>query len=188
MRNITMLTIVPYKYAKDFKEKGRISDFSTLPQIHEKTMQVIRDFIEENVGYDNLPLASLRCVKTGSLEGVDFEEYLTANSNESVLFQLEIPEDMIVSVDYDVLLECSNDMFHAIDEMDLDFSADTLRCNLTLGIEGDESDGIISFIPFLDYDKCKFFAKLSKDFKAEGNMLEDGKTQIRLKTLSSFEN
>ena len=187
MRNITMLTIVPYKYARDFKEKGRISDFSTLPQIHEKTMQVIRDFIEENVGYDNLPLASLRCVKTGSLEGVDFEEYLNANSNESVLFQLEIPEDMIVSIDYDVLLECSNDMFHAMDEMDLDFSEETLRSNLILGIN-DDSDGIISFIPFLDYDKCKFFAKLSKDFKAEKNMLKDSSKQIRLKTLSSFEN
>lgn len=72
VRTVTMLTIVPSKYAKDFKEKGRISNFSTLPQIHPAALDVIRNFVSENIGYDDLPLASLKCAVTGSLAGVDF--------------------------------------------------------------------------------------------------------------------
>ena len=105
-----MLTIVPNKYAKDLKESGRISNFSTLPQIHPMAMEVIRNFVSENIGYDNLPLASLKCATTGSLAGVEFSEYLSVNSKDSVLFQLEIPEDMIVSINYDTLLRCSANM------------------------------------------------------------------------------
>ena len=186
MKIVTMLTIVPNKYAKDLKESGRINNFSTLPQIHPIAMEVIRNFVSENIGYDNLPLASLKCATTGSLAGVEFSEYLSVNSKDSVLFQLEIPEDMIVSINYDTLLRCSANMKHATDSFQLEMEKDLLESELTVGI-ADDSDGIISFIPFLDYDKCKFFARLDTNFKVERGSDLTKRSTIRLKELTSFE-
>ena len=186
VRTVTMLTIVPSKYAKDFKEKGRIGNFSTLPQIHPAALDVIRNFVSENIGYDDLPLASLKCAVTGSLAGVDFNEYLSVNSRDSVLFQLEIPEDMIVSVNYDALLKYSGNMKHATDEFQMAMERDMLESELFVGI-ADDSEGIISFIPFLDYNRCKFFARLDTNFKVERNTDVGRSTGIRLKELTSFE-
>lgn len=180
-----MLTIVPSKYARDFKEKKRISNFSTLPQIHPKAMEVIRDFVKENVGYDDLPLASLKCAVTGSLDGVDLQEYLSMNALDSVLFQLEIPEDMIVSIDFNLLLEHSKNMKNSFDEFQILMEQEILMEDLFVGI-ADDADGIISFIPFLDFDKCKFFAKLDRNFKV---CVQNGTTRnntIKLKALTSF--
>lgn len=182
-----MLTIVPLKYVKNFKDVGRIGNFNTLPQIHERAMGTIRNFVSENIGYDDLPLASLKCAQIGSLDGINFEDYLLVNSNDSVIFQLEIPDDMIVSVEYDKLLECSRNMFNCTDEFELDLEAEDLENSLILGI-GDDSEGLISFIPFLDYNRCKFFAKLSKDFRAERGTLDNNISKIKLKKLSSFQN
>ena len=166
VRTVTMLTIVPSKYAKDFKEKGRISNFSTLPQIHPAALDVIRNFVSENIGYDDLPLASLKCAVTGSLAGVDFNEYL--------------------SVNYDALLKYSGNMKHATDEFQMAMERDMLESELFVGI-ADDSEGIISFIPFLDYNRCKFFARLDTNFKVERNTDVGRSTGIRLKELTSFE-
>lgn len=180
-----MLTIVPNRYVHDFKEKGRISNFNTLPQLHPKAMEVIRDFVKENVGYDNLPLASLKCAMTGSLDGVDLQEYLSINAHDSVLFQLEVPEDMIVSVDYDTLLQYSENMKNSMDDFQMLMEQEMLTEELFVGIAND-SEGMISFIPFLDYDRCKFFARLDKNFKIHAQHGESAKNIIHLKALTSF--
>ena len=149
-------------------------------------MEVIRNFVSENIGYDNLPLASLKCATTGSLAGVEFSDYLSVNSKDSVLFQLEIPEDMIVSINYDTLLRCSSNMKNAVDSFQIEMEKDLLESELTVGI-ADDSDGIISFIPFLDYDKCKFFARLDTNFRVTQGSNFTKKDTIRLKELTSFE-
>lgn len=185
MKNVTMLTIVPNRYARDFKEKGRISNFSTLPQIHPKAMEVIRNFVKDNVGYDNLPLASLKCATAGSLDGVDLQEYLSMNAHDSVLYQLEIPEDMIVSIDYDSLLRYSDNMKNSFDNFQLLMEQEMLTEELFIGI-ADDSEGMISFIPFLDYNRCKFYAKLDRDFKLHMQHGKSAESAIHLKALTSF--
>lgn len=178
MNNVVMAVIVPYKYAVKFEKEGRISDFNNLPQINHRALKVIRDFVIDNVGYDDLPIASLKCANVGSVAGVDFRNYLDEVSKNSVLYQLEIPEDMVVSVDFDTLLKHSRNLESLQDDILLELEEDSLESDLIVGT-GD-SRNMISFIPFLDYSKCKFYATLQGGY--------EDRQEIHLKTMESFGN
>lgn len=191
MQKISVITAVSMKQARELQSKGRIGDFNTLPQINSDAIRVVKKFLNEQVGYEELPIAcfcTLRTIKDGTINGNDIMQYLPINSKDSVIFQLEMPEDMIVSVKYDDFLRLSRDMDNALDSMDLDFAKEELEELLFVGFKTDNSGKYLSFIPFLDYDKCKFYAVLNADFSTNSKFRLGNLEQVNLSTLTSFNN
>lgn len=188
MGNVTMLTVVPIQLAQQLAEKKRVKDFNNFPQINMDVLQAIRTYMTEHVGYDDLPMACLSQSKVDlSAENVgeSIGTYLPVNSKESVLFQLEMPEDMIVSVKFSDLLEASNEANDAVGKEDLELTLDMLTDNLSLGVLPDETEEQIFFIPFLDSERCKFYASFNKNFDTNELKLP-GIEQVNLRQLQSF--
>ena len=107
---VTMLTVVPINMASSLKEKVKIKSYNTLPNIQSSVLEAVKSFMNKRVGYNELPMACLEI--SGDLTDVDTEDifhYIPTNCKETVLFQLEMPEDMIISVKYQDLLDASQD-------------------------------------------------------------------------------
>lgn len=190
VKKVKMLTVVPANLAATLAKDKKIADYNTLPQLNATLLSFIREYMTMRVGYANLPMACLCCMRNGTdaLSGEDILSRLPVNSKNSVLFQLEMPEDMIVSIDFDELLEISDEISKISegDTLTLEFTKDKLFDSLVLGIEESLQDPI-SFIPFLARDRCKFYAKFDSNFDSEGMDLP-GLERIDVRELTSFLN
>lgn len=191
MAKVTMLTIIPKNLAMDLNDKKRVKDYNTLPQLNKTVLETIRNFFGDKVGFTNLPMACLRQPrdKDGKLLlQTDFADYLPVNNKDSVLFILEMPDDLIVSVDYGYLLEVSESINEcADDESMIEYLCEELQNNLQLGIDSSKENSI-SFIPFLDYSRCRFFAAFNDNFEPDESVQLPGLSQIDLRELTSFIN
>ena len=189
MAKVTMLTIVPKQLAMDLNNEHRIQGYNTLPQLNRKVLDTIRQFFSDKVGYSNLPMACLMQPKdkNGKLMiQTDFNNYLPTNNQDSVLFLLEMPDDLIVSTNYGSLLEISEMMTEfADDESMLEFYKDELMNQLQVGIDYDDHN-LISFIPFLDYSRCKFFAAFDSNFEPDESLKMPGLSKLDLRELQLF--
>lgn len=187
MKKVKMLTVIPSNLAQELSEKKKIKDYNTLPQLNDWILSAVREYMIEKVGYPNLPMACLSSVHSkGDIDGEDILSILPANSKDSVIFQLEMPEDMIVSIGFSELLEISNESNDAADPMELEFLKERLYDALQLGFDETTVDQI-SFIPFLAFDRCSFYAKLDTNFQASDLHLT-GLREMRVKELASFVN
>lgn len=188
-KKIKMLTVVPENLARELAEKKRIKDYNTLPQLNKLVLQMIREYMIQKIGYPNLPMACLSNFKgLGQLDGEDILAIIPVNAKDSVLFQLEMPTDMIVSTSFSALLSLSNEAndISPDDKLEVGFLNDQLEEILYLGYDETVEDQI-SFIPFLAVDRCKFYAKFDSNFKTEELNLA-GLTETRIKELASFMN
>lgn len=185
-----MLTIIPKELAMDLNDKKRVKDYNTLPQLNPAVLEAVRGFFRDKVGYADLPMACLQQPKDRNgkvMFQTDFADYLPVNNKESVLFVLEMPEDLIVSVNYGYLLDMSENMNGCSDDEGMiDYLKEELTENLTLGIISD--DNAISFIPFLDYSRCRFFAAFNSNFEPDETLKLPGIAPIDLRELTSFIN
>lgn len=163
---VKMLTVVPKDLAASLCSKQRVKDYNTLPQLHRSVIEAVRGFMTENVGYSELPMACLEISSKGGInDSSDFFHYIPANSKENVLFQLEMPDDMIISVPYQVLLSASEEASMCEDDPDtIELIKEDLIEALTVGGISDSGE-VITFIPFLEYSKCKFYARFDANFK-----------------------
>jgi hypothetical protein len=187
-----MLTVVPYEIANALKEKQRVKDYNTLPQINKNALEVIRKYICNEIGYNDLPMACLIKPKNPGDSSIDLAQYLPMKANESVLFFLEMPDDMIVSVEFKRLLEISEEMTEAgNDRSEVEYLSESLQQELQLGIQEDSDSeyvNYISFIPFLDYNKCKFYAAIGSSFTADKKLDLPGVGEVNLRELGYFAN
>lgn len=72
-------------------------------------MRVIKEIMAQRVGYENLPMACLSGIPNSTeVSGESVLSVLPMNSRNSVIFQLEMPEDMILSISFSTLLDISN--------------------------------------------------------------------------------
>ena len=180
-----VLTIVPMSIAQNLSDTSRVQNFNSLPQLSEEALGIISDYVTETVGYSNLPIACLAQPEGGY--DTSFTDYLPVNSKDSVLFSLEMPNDMIVSVDYTELLDISKELHEETDVEEKEYLKDSLKDALFLGI-GENRKNIISFIPFLDYNRCKFYATFSSNFAADKKFKIPGLTEMNLRELKYFNN
>lgn len=181
---ITMLTVVPTELATDLCEKRKVKSYNTLPQLHPAVLESVREFMTENVGYSDLPMACLNVNSKSRAESNVFEAIPT-NHHESVLFQLDMPDDMIVSIDRGTLMDLSGEAYDCEDSPDdLEMIKDDLKEQLVVG-EIPDVEEVISFIPFLEYSRCKLYAKFDKNFKPIELDLP-GLEKIPLARLSAF--
>lgn len=190
MANTTMLTVIPKSIAECLSGQIRIKDYNNLPQLRREVLEVIKEFIADEVGYESIPIAGL-CQHTNSAGKVmikkDFTEYIPVNAKDSVLLILEIPEDQIVSVNYQELLDISEAFANADgDASEVEYLRELLWENLSLG--GSSDSNVISFIPFLDYKKCKYFAVFNSQLEADKSFNIPGLDKIPMRELTSFTN
>lgn len=192
MSKVTMYTVVPVTLAKQLATEKRIKDYNTLPQLNPVLLKLVKEYMVDNVGYPNLPIACLRSVKSrGAVTNSDVLDILSiipANSNTSVLFQLEMPDDMVVSVRFIELLDASEEAgkLDLSDELDIDYLREKLEEMLHVGCESMEDD-MICFIPFLDSSKCTFYSQFDSEFNTVDLQLP-GIRQMDIKELTSFFN
>lgn len=182
---VKVLTIVPKQIAQTISSDYRIQNYNALPQLSNKALQIIKNYIAETVGYSNLPMACL--VQPEGGYNTNFTDFLPVNAKESVLFSLEMPTDMIVSTNFSNLLEISKSLQDETDPVEVEFLSENLRDSLYLGI-GEGEDDVISFIPFLDYKRCKFYATFTPNFEQNKSFNIPGLEQINLRELKSFTN
>ena len=168
MKKISMLTVVPANLAVELSKSHSIKNYNTLQHLSKQILEVVREYMTDNVGYSDLPMACLsRANFSGDINGESsIFNYLPVNSKESVLFQLEMPDDMIISVPYRDLLNASNEASSCVDPDELEFIKECFKENLSLGLS-DSDENLIIFIPFLALDKCKFYAKFDEEFETQ---------------------
>ncbi len=187
-KNVSVVTVVPTSLAQDLVKKRKITNFNTMQHINSHILDAVREFMTDNVGYADLPMACLntkaRTFKNGSSE---IFHYLPSNSKDSVLFIMQMPEDMIVSVAYSDLLDASSEASDCEgDEDSIEIVKEDFKELLNLGqgdFDGDEE--VIDFVPFLDYQKCKGYAKFDENFEAKDFNLP-GIEKIVLAKLTAF--
>lgn len=186
---VQLVTAVPIELALQLTKTKRIKDYNALGQVHPKAIQRIKANLGKKVGYENLPIACLskvECVdSTIKNIGENINHYLPVKAHNSVILQLKMPKDSILSMEYNDLLEFSNDLADADGDPDEEeFILGMIDDALQPGVASDLKTAI-SFIAFLDLERCQFFATLNSAFKAEKLELE-GIEQIDLRKLSTF--
>ena len=190
MANINVVTVLPEKMANELSKKRKIKDYNTLPNISESILEAVREFMTDNVGYANLPIA---CLNANSVVdgGKEIFHYIPTNSKDGVLFVIQMPEDMIISVPYQTLLEASEDAKGCEgDEDSLEFIKEDFKEQLSVGPGDFDTDSeMIEFIPFLDYTKCKGYAVFDENFNSQKQTLNlSGVERCTLARLSAFIN
>lgn len=192
MGKVMMLTVVPINLAEQLVKEKRIQNYNTLPQLNEALLPLIQEIMVEKIGYPNIPMACLKSARTkGDLittDAMDVLSVLPANSKNSVLFQLEMPEDMVLTGSFSELLEISAEAseLDTADDYDLDYLKEKLEELLSLGCGNDVKDPIC-FIPFLDSSKCTFYSQFDSEFKTK-NLDLPGIRQLDIKELTAFLN
>lgn len=176
MKNETVITAVPKDMVKRLttKKGERIVKVNTIPGINKKALDAIREYYVENVGYDDYPIACLGRLnnKLVNIQSADIVEsgILPVRANDTMLLEIQLPEDLIVSVDLDAVLRASKSFEQSMDEDTDSDIADGLKDALTIGIPSEKDGGsadMLSFIPFLDLTQCKRFAVLDESFNPQ---------------------
>lgn len=162
MSKVSMLTVIPHNKAAELLQSKSLHEFNTMPQIDPRVRQAIRDFMSENVGYSELPIACFGKSDDSQKISADDIMHVIPMNNSDIIFQLDMPADMVVSVDFNSLMQASNDIKSASDADDIEFVLEEFRDELHLGIS--PSSTSVIFIPFLDLDRCRFYAKINNDF------------------------
>lgn len=185
---VKLITVIPRDLAIEFIDVKRLSSLDTMPQIHPAIKSTIRDAIREYVGYDNEPIAGLSRFNNTPSElksvGTSISEYIPTKPG-STLWELNMPEDMVISVSFTDLLTY-NSMVAGIpegDDLSLEITLEDFKGKISIGyVEGED---VISFIPFIDLNRCKFFALIDQSWGI-GDFTVPGVEQIKLTNLHVF--
>lgn len=131
-------------------------------------------------------VASFMPTVTKGLVGESVLSVLPMNSRNSVIFQLEMPEDMILSISFSTLLDISNQANEINDPQssEFDFLCQDLEDAMVLGFDSSLDDPV-SFVPFLALDKCKCLVQITDEIKDE-DLHMDAVTEVSLRALTSF--
>ena len=184
MGTTEIITIIPKSLVKDLTEKKKIEEHNSLPQISKTILYWVKEFMEDNVGYSNLPMAGISGFHLDDSE--DVLHVIPGKLDESIMLLLSVPDDMIISIPYSKLLDYSDKVVELEkgNSIALDILHDEFLEELEVG-DVDANQEIVSFIPFLDYSRCTCYALLNENFQIE-NYTIDGLPQRPFKQITSF--
>jgi hypothetical protein len=188
---VKLIVAVEEEKARALISECRLSDLDTMPSLHHKIKDIIRECIADNIGYNNTPIAGLSRYNGEPSDlktvGTNLNEFLPINPNNgsTVLFELQMPQDMVVSVSYEKLLFYSNHVRNAIDDDDASLYLEEFSEGLQLGYSESEDEEMISFIPFIDLKRCKFYARINPSWDIS-DFNVPGVEQIRLNQMEIF--
>lgn len=185
MSEVKLVTAVPAEVAKALSERKRLVNVvNNTPTISPIVLEAIKKYMVDNIGYPNLPVACLSDVESASIDKEDIGKFIPVSGNDIVLLQIEMPEDMVASIPLKTLLDCSEAVDAAEDSYEVDYLLEGLQNDLTIG-PGMPGVDVMSFIPFLDFEKCKCWARLNEEFAVAPTSM--GKLEmVQLKKLTSF--
>lgn len=188
---VKILVVMTKKETEDFLAKKRLKGVDTMPHIDMKVKETIRKYISENIGYDDLPIAGLSKHNGVPSElrvvGASLNEYIPLDPKGAgaVLYELHVPRDLVVSIAYDKLLEYSNLIAATEDDFIKDLYLEEFYDLLQLGYVEDGADEMISFLPFIDMNRCKFFASLTPSWDIDDVNIP-GAERVKLNTMNLF--
>lgn len=189
METVKMITTVPLELAEQLANHKRVIGYNTLPQVTPKVINVIKDFFRVNIGYEDSPIACLSKVHQRDVsirESADvLKNFIPTKAQETIMFELKMPADSVVSIEFQDLLAYTEELEDALDDEDAEFIASELKSALVIG-SPDQLNNAISFIPFLDFKRCDYFATLDSSFKSSEINLE-GIQKIDLRELRRFD-
>lgn len=191
MGEIKLITTVPSRLTKQLTEKKRLENtVINEPQVDKRLLAAIKTYMVDNIGYPNLPIACLSNMEKSDIGKEEIDRFLPTDSRDMVLLQIEMPEDMVVSVPVKVLMDCSEEISAVTDQEEVNFIISDFLNELVIGAETFNSEDVMSFIPFLDFDRCTCWAKLDENFNMapSSNSALAALEQVQLKTITSFFN
>ena len=183
---IQVITVIPKEIAERLREEKRVEGLDTIPHIASEVKRVVQEFIRDNVGYDKTPIAALSKLDgmPGELEKVGLKaKYVIPTLPGTTLWQLSMPEDMVVSVSYKDLLFFSNEFKKVGDEEEKQILSDEFKERLSVGYLDD--DDVMSFIPFIDLNRCSLMAFIDRSWGI-GEFSVPGVKEIKLVNLDMF--
>jgi hypothetical protein len=184
---IKIMTALTKEQTESFIIKKKIEGFDNMPHIHSRIKDAIRTYMQDNVGYDQVPLAALSRYNNSAGEILNVKtavsDYIPTLAG-SVLFELHMPEDMIVSVGAEDLITYTNLIKDSNNDELIEIYMEEFKDHINLGYLTGEAD-IVSFIPFIDLNRCKFFAHIDRSWNIS-ELDIPGVEQLRLANMSMF--
>lgn len=183
---IQLVAVIPKEYFDPFVQSKKLKDLDTMPQVNQKVKHYLKDFISDNVGFDESPIACLSKYngQTSDLKkiGLSVSDILPTRAGSS-LWQLAMPEDMVVSIGFEDLLKFSSLMEETDDPDELVLLGSEFKDNLVIGYS--DSDDAVSFIPFIELSKCKVYGFVDEKWNMDSRPVP-GVEQIRLVNVDVF--
>lgn len=187
MGDVSLVAVVPPELLDSFLADKKLEGVDGMPSLSSFVKEGLRRYIQRKVGYDGNPIACLSNYNGTPPElskvWKHMDEVLTVRTGSS-LWELRMPEDMLVSVDLQDLLTISEETQGMdYDDEDADLYIEDLESILKVGYkEGQET---VSFIPFLDLKKCRVGMVLAEGWSAN-KLAIPGIRFLDLKTLNVF--
>jgi len=181
-----LLTAISKKEAYNLAKTGKSFNINHIPNISDKLIKAIGEYMEKNVGYKSVPTC---CVSRIDGEEVsleknyeDLSDYIGV-AGGSVILELDVNADMCVSINFEDLLEFNSRVKDIEDDELVKYELEEFFDSISLGkIDGLD---IITFIPFLDLNKGKCFMLLNEDWDCE-DMKLGNLPQIKLEQMEGF--
>jgi hypothetical protein len=190
-RTIELVTVLSEELTKKFTHEKQYRDIDGLPDLNKHIKRAVSRFIADNVGYEtNIPIAAISRYNSlpGNIPsiGLSAGDILQMKAG-SALWQLIMPEDMAVSVAYEDLQAYSNilNRYEAqkASEETIEMAIDEFMDTMSVGYL--ERDDVISFIPFIDLQRCKFFARIDQSWGLGGFSIP-GVEELKLSSMGVF--
>lgn len=164
-KTVQLVAVIPKEIFDKFVQNKRVDSLDTMPQLSANVKAVIREFMSDNVGYDKDPIACLSKYNGVPTDiqtvGYHVSEILPTKTG-STLWQMQMPEDMVISVGVEDLLSYSHMMRDVEDDFELEILGEDFKNLLSIGYS--ESPDVVSFLPFIDLNKCKQFAAIDESW------------------------
>src|SRR5690554_4011956 len=99
-RQIQVITSIPQDLAVTFITEKKMEGLDTMPHLHSGIKSCVKKFVQDNIGYESYPIACISRYNgiSGELKGIgaNVSEFIPTKAGSS-LWQLQMPEDMVVS-------------------------------------------------------------------------------------------
>jgi hypothetical protein len=187
---VKVIVVLDYEQTREFISTKKMDGVDTLPEMHPRIKNCVKQFIADNTGYDNVPIAGLSQYNGNpgelkKIDGANVNEFFPLRSN-NVLWELHMPDDMACSVSFADLLNYSRFVEEAEDEFEIEGYLEDFNSKISLGYPKDSDEDMLSFIPFIDLNKCKFYGLVSQTWGISEGLNVPGVEQVPMKTLNLF--
>lgn len=171
----------------------KITTCETFTQAPKAIIKVIADFIKNHVGYETGPIFCITkvnnksvCLNTASTSTTinDIIDILMSGAN-NIVIEFSVDIDFVVSIGFDEFLELC-DQYKIMGEEDGVFILETLEESLKIGVDIDNDDTIISFIPSLELEDCSRYFRITSDLEISTKAIFKHAEEIKLSTLNKF--
>lgn len=188
---VPLLVIIDVDTAKTLRDKNaRLTECPEFDTIPAPFKEAIRLFIMDNVGFSSGPIFALSRLNDEKVSlystgdsGYRMEDVLPHKTGD-YMFELSMPEDMIVSIGVEKLFEIKEqgEVFGFDDEDILEM----LKSELVVGIHVPGAANVFSFIPVIKQEHCSKFVRISENWEADYKDLFSNIQDISPSTLSMF--